>query len=66
MSEHHEEQADEDQVEHEPGDQESTSPGAQPVGCLAVTGIAYRTLARGPGICAARCAACGRPGCNQC
>ena len=43
MSEHHEEQADEDQVEHEPGDQESTSPGAQPVGCLAVTGIEYRT-----------------------
>ncbi len=40
MSEHHE---DEDQVEHEPGDQESTSPGAQPMGRQAVTGIEYRT-----------------------
>ena len=39
MGEHHEEQADEDQVEHEPGDQESTPPGAQPVGRQTVTGI---------------------------
>ncbi len=42
VGEHHEEQADEDQVEHEPGDQESTPPGAQPVGRQAVTGIEYR------------------------
>jgi hypothetical protein len=38
VGEHHEEQADQDQVEHEPGDQESTPPGAQPVGRQAVTG----------------------------
>ncbi len=43
MGEHHEEQADEDQVEHEPGDQESTPPGAQPVRRQAVTGIEYGT-----------------------
>ena len=38
VGEHHEEQADENQVEHEPGDQESTPPGAQPMRRQAVTG----------------------------
>ncbi len=38
VGEHHEEQADENQVEHEPGDQESTPPGAQPMRLQAVTG----------------------------